>query len=150
MNDGGSADYYTLPEGASELQDLIEAKDMNFAVGNIFKAAYRLGAEGSHSTRERDLRKIIWFAERELARAQDLGSKKPHDSEWVYPDKRIRSNTDQIRALNERIKNRYGDDVDDDDSIQQQTVIDVVDIKTGPRGRIKFDDLEDTFGVLSS
>jgi len=67
-NDGGRADYYDLPEGATVLQDLIEAKGMNFAIGNIFKAAYRLGADSSLSSPIRDLKKIVWFAEREIAR----------------------------------------------------------------------------------
>jgi hypothetical protein len=67
MNSGKSADYYKLPEGAKELQDLIEFKSMNFAVGNIFKACYRLG-ECEHSLKKRDLEKIIFFAERELKR----------------------------------------------------------------------------------
>jgi hypothetical protein len=70
MNDGGSASYYELPDGAMELQDLIEYKGMNFAVGNIFKAAYRLGDNGSHSNPRRDLKKIIWFAQRELDRIE--------------------------------------------------------------------------------
>lgn len=64
-NDGGSADYYKLPQGAADLQDLIEYKDMNFAIGNIFKAAYRMN-DTTHSDKARDLRKIIWFANREL------------------------------------------------------------------------------------
>lgn len=66
-NNGGSTDYYKLPVGATELQDLIEAKDMNFAIGNIFKACYRMG-NVSHSDAVRDLNKIIWFAQRELER----------------------------------------------------------------------------------
>jgi hypothetical protein len=41
--DGWSSDYYKLPNDASELGDLIEHRNMNFNVGNIFKAAYRLG-----------------------------------------------------------------------------------------------------------
>lgn len=69
-NDGGSADYYKLPPNAKELQDLIEAKNMNFAVGNIFKAAYRMDEEGTLSNKARDLRKIRWFADRELKRIE--------------------------------------------------------------------------------
>jgi len=64
-NNGGSTDYYKLPAGATELQDLIEHKDMSFSVGNIFKSCYRLG-NCEHSDRVRDLNKIIWFAQREL------------------------------------------------------------------------------------
>lgn len=64
-SDGGSTSYYELPPGATELNDLIEHKNMSFAVGNIFKAAYRLGQkEGAEE--EYDLRKIIYFANRRL------------------------------------------------------------------------------------
>ena len=64
---GWSSEYYKLPEGAVELQDLIEYREMNFSVGNIFKAAYRLGHKDGTDA-EYDLRKIIWFAQRELDR----------------------------------------------------------------------------------
>jgi len=64
---GSTPSQYALPIGASELQDLIEHRGMNFAVGNIFKAAFRLG-HCDHSDPARDLRKIIYFAERELER----------------------------------------------------------------------------------
>lgn len=64
---GWSSDYYELPEGAKELQDLIEHRNMNFAIGNIFKAAYRLGNKPG-TARAYDLNKIIWYAQRELAR----------------------------------------------------------------------------------
>lgn len=66
-NNGGSTDYYKLPTKAKDLQDLIEHKQMNFAQGNIFKAIYRANEE-HHSTYERDLNKIIWFANREILR----------------------------------------------------------------------------------
>ena len=68
-NNGGSTDYYQLPKGATELQDLIEHKDMNFAQGNMFKAIYRMG-DCSHSDAVRDLNKIIWYAGREKARLE--------------------------------------------------------------------------------
>lgn len=70
-NNGGSTDYYKLPTNAKDLQDLIELKEMNFAQGNIFKAIYRAN-ENHHSTYERDLNKIIWFANRELERLRKL------------------------------------------------------------------------------
>lgn len=66
-NNGGNTDYYNLPAGSKILQDIIEHKKMNFSVGNIFKAAYRLG-ECSHSDSIRDLNKIVWFAQREINR----------------------------------------------------------------------------------
>ena len=58
---GWSTDYYELPPGAEQLQDLIEYKNMNFAVANIFKAAYRLG-EKPGTTELYDINKILWFA----------------------------------------------------------------------------------------
>lgn len=65
---GSTPQQYGLPEGATELQDLIEFREMNFAVGNIFKSCYRLG-NCSHSDRVRDLNKILWFTQRELKRS---------------------------------------------------------------------------------
>jgi hypothetical protein len=69
VSDGGSTSYYEIPESAQELQDLIEHKAMNFAVANIFKASYRLG-EKAGSDALYDLRKIIWFANREIKRLE--------------------------------------------------------------------------------
>jgi hypothetical protein len=69
-NDGGSTPHqYGLPEEARELQDLIEYRDMNFAIGNIFKACYRAGT-CDHSSMARDMRKVVWFAKRELRRLE--------------------------------------------------------------------------------
>jgi len=62
-SDGGATDYYQLPAGAKELNDLIEFKGMSFALGNIFKAAYRFG-EKDGASRIYDLNKIIFFANR--------------------------------------------------------------------------------------
>lgn len=64
---GWTSSYYEIPKEAEELQDLIEHRDMNFAVGNIFKATYRLGHKENTSALY-DLDKIIWFAKREKAR----------------------------------------------------------------------------------
>jgi hypothetical protein len=69
INNGGPTDYYQIPEGTNELQDLIEHKKMNFSQGNILKAIFRAGEE-HHSSYERDLHKIIFFAERELKRIE--------------------------------------------------------------------------------
>ena len=66
---GSTPSQYGLPAGATDLQDLIEHRGMNFAMGNIFKACYRRGT-CSHSDELRDMRKIKWFAEREIARME--------------------------------------------------------------------------------
>lgn len=69
VSDGSSTDYYLLPPGATDLLDLIEHKRMGFGLGNIFKACYRLGEKGGTDAAY-DLRKIIFFATRELARVE--------------------------------------------------------------------------------
>ena len=65
-NNGGETDYWALPKSSATLNDLIEYKDMSFAQGSIFKACYRLGDERHHSTKERDLNKIVYYAQRIL------------------------------------------------------------------------------------
>lgn len=67
---GWKTDYYQLPPGATELQDLIEHKNMNFAVANIFKACYRLGQK-TGTSRVYDINKILWFAQREKERVSN-------------------------------------------------------------------------------
>ncbi len=69
MSDGLSTKYYELPYDATEMQDLIEHRKMNFAMGNIFKACYRYGHK-ENTSHEYDLNKIIWYANRELKRLQ--------------------------------------------------------------------------------
>ena len=70
--DGGSTPHqYSIPSDAKELQDLIEYRNMNFAIGNIFKACYRMGRkEGADELY--DLNKIIFFAKRERKRIKRL------------------------------------------------------------------------------
>jgi hypothetical protein len=65
--EGWESDYYKLPPGASELEDLIEYRNMNFNEGNIFKAIWRKGRKAGVNP-EYDLYKIIHFAMRELKR----------------------------------------------------------------------------------
>ena len=67
VSDGSSADYYTLPEGAKQLQDLISHRNMNAQMGEIFRACYRYG-QASHSPPIRDIRKILFYAQAELER----------------------------------------------------------------------------------
>lgn len=76
--DGWSSDYYKIPVGASELGDLIEHRNMNFNIGNIFKAAYRLGSKPGVSDLY-DLKKILWFVEREIKRIEKSKDDKQSD-----------------------------------------------------------------------
>lgn len=78
-NNGGDTDYYSIDPSWTTAQDIIEARQMNFAQGNIFKAAFTFNA-GRHeaTTYERELNKIAWFVNRELKR---LHSTNPKDSQ---------------------------------------------------------------------
>lgn len=71
-NNGGKTDYYKLPEHAEQLSDLIEHRNMNFQIGEIFKAAWRYNDDRTHSNPIRDLNKITFFAEREKIRLSRL------------------------------------------------------------------------------
>jgi hypothetical protein len=70
-SDGSTADYYQLPTGAKELQDLISHKNMNAQIGEIFRACYRYG-EVAHSKMLRDAKKIKFYAEAEIKRLEKL------------------------------------------------------------------------------
>jgi hypothetical protein len=71
-SDGSSADYYKLPPRSKQLQDLIAFRDMNAQMGEIFRATYRYG-EDHHSSKERELKKIIFYAKAELKRIEKYG-----------------------------------------------------------------------------
>lgn len=71
VSDGSTASYYELPKGATELQDLISFRDMNAQMGEIFRACYRYG-QVRHSPKLRDIKKIIFYAQAELARLEKL------------------------------------------------------------------------------
>ena len=71
VSDGSTADYYHLPKGAKQLQDLISHKNMNAQIGEIFRACYRYG-QVEHSPEIRDIKKIIFYAQAELKRLEAL------------------------------------------------------------------------------
>lgn len=71
-NNGGSTDYYRIDKSWTMAQDVIESREMNFSQGNIFKAAFTFNV-GRHdaSSYERELNKIVYFANRELERIKE-------------------------------------------------------------------------------
>ena len=83
-SDGSTASYYELPEGATELQDLISYRDMNAQIGEIFRACYRYG-QASHSDRLRDAKKMKFYAEAEIARIENLHNTVPMGRPVVPP-----------------------------------------------------------------
>jgi hypothetical protein len=91
-SDGSTADYYVLPEGATQLQDLISHRDMNSQIGEIFRACYRYGIV-SHSDKMRDAKKIRFYAQAEVERleklslAEDLSHSISDNTDWsVAPE----------------------------------------------------------------
>lgn len=68
-NNGGATDYYDLDPTWFGVGDIIEHRNMNFNQGNILKCAYCFNI-GRHSATdyERELNKIVYFAQRELKR----------------------------------------------------------------------------------
>ena len=74
-SDGSTAEYYELPEYATELQHLISFKNMNAQLGEIFRACFRYG-QVEHSDRLRDAKKIKFYIEAEIERLTRLREKK--------------------------------------------------------------------------
>jgi hypothetical protein len=68
---GGPSEYYDFPAGAITLNDLIEHKNMDFHLGNIFKAVWRYGTKEGTS-KEYDCRKIIYSGARKLMQEADV------------------------------------------------------------------------------
>lgn len=64
---GGSTSYYDLPKNADTLQDLIEYRNMNGSIKDIFKACYRLGQKDGMSDID-DVTKMAYYSLRELGR----------------------------------------------------------------------------------
>ena len=71
ISDGSSANYYKLPAGAKQLQDLISHRNMNSQIGEIFRTCYRMG-RAAHSDELRDAKKILFYAKAEVARLEAL------------------------------------------------------------------------------
>ena len=99
-NGGSTPSQYSIPSDAKELQDLIEYRNMNFAIGNIFKACYRMGLkEGADELY--DLNKIIFFAKREKKRIKRL--KKEEAPEGAFVSQIIRWDCEEEGPKNDPI-----------------------------------------------
>ena len=73
-NNGGETDYYKIKEDWETAQDIIEARKMNFAQGNIFKVAITFNV-GRHQGTDylRELNKMEYFIKREKKRIAQEG-----------------------------------------------------------------------------
>jgi len=72
-SDGSTASYYELPQGATQLQDLISFRDMNAQLGEIFRESYRYG-KAAHCDKLRGINKILFYAKAEKKRLEDFNS----------------------------------------------------------------------------
>lgn len=72
VSDGSTAEYYELPQDATEIQHLISFKNMNGQIAEIFRTSYRYG-ESSHSDRLREAKKIQFYANAEVERLEKYG-----------------------------------------------------------------------------
>lgn len=70
---GSTAHYYEIPMGTYELQDLISYLNCNAQMGEIGRAWMRYG-KCPHSSKKRDLEKIIFYAQAELKRLEKYES----------------------------------------------------------------------------
>lgn len=69
INNGGATSYYDLDPEWTTAMDIVEARELNYSQGNILKVAITLNTDRhSGTTYERELNKLIYFANRELAR----------------------------------------------------------------------------------
>lgn len=73
---GGSSSYYDVRIKGQTISclDIIEALDMDFALGNIFKAAWRIaasrnGKKKKGNNEKYDFEKIVFFAERNIKKS---------------------------------------------------------------------------------
>ena len=71
-NNGGPTDYYDCEPEWKGAGDIIEGREMNFNQGNIFKSAFCFNVGRHNATNyRRELHKIIYYAQRELARLEE-------------------------------------------------------------------------------
>lgn len=101
INNGGPTQYYDLPKDVKDIQDVIELKKMDWNIANIFKACYRMGSQ-NHSSTERDLNKIIYFAKRQLEIEKKRKQMKLTVEELKEIFKDDRSMLELINKLNEK------------------------------------------------
>ena len=70
LTGGSTPDQYGIPQGVTDIQDLIEHRKMSFSLANIFKACYRFGIKNDNLY---ELNKIKWFVDRLIAEEERDG-----------------------------------------------------------------------------
>ena len=82
-SDGITADYYELPKGVSELEELILQRNMNHQIGTIFSSCYRYGRV-PHSAELREAKKILFYSLAEVCRV--LNEDRDMDAQVSFPN----------------------------------------------------------------
>ncbi len=112
-SDGSTADYYELPKGATQLQDLISFRNLNAQDGEIFRAIYRKG-RASHSDALRDAKKVLFYALAEVERLEAL---------YAHPDRADLGDFGQQNMIEPTVKDSLtvepASEIDDDSPRQQ-------------------------------
>lgn len=73
-SDGSTASYYELPEGATELQHLINHRNMNHCDGVLFELCYDHAMASSTEEKLIIARSMVYYAESEVRRIEKLQS----------------------------------------------------------------------------
>lgn len=71
-SDGSTADYYELPAGATELQDLISHRNMNHCDGVLFNLCYDHAKADSLSARLKIAKEMVEHARYEVSRLENM------------------------------------------------------------------------------
>lgn len=73
-SDGSTASYYELPQGATQLQDLISHRNLNFFDGVLLCLCYDHAVAVSNSEKLRLAKEMVENAEWEVRRLESLQS----------------------------------------------------------------------------
>ena len=71
-SDGSTAAYYELPAGATELQDLISYRNMNYCDGVLFNLCYDHAKADSLSEKLKIAKGMVEHAGYEVARLENM------------------------------------------------------------------------------
>lgn len=71
-SDGSTASYYELPEGCTQLQDLISHRNMNHCDGVLFELCYDHALASSVEDKLKIARSMVYYAESEVRRIERM------------------------------------------------------------------------------
>lgn len=72
VSDGSTADYYQLPAGCTELQDLISYRNLNYCDGVIFVLCYDHAKAMTVNEKLAIAKEMVIYAEYEVSRLESM------------------------------------------------------------------------------